>query len=926
MSPMNRRLDIPRLLEKNITELQEQSFALGNSPMSLSPWQPSHLEQQLSETITNPLIALLQGTVFSVDEVEMLLHLADLTAVEEMNHELFGGSNESLAEPLTMDINSVTDDSYSDSDQESDLSQSSNEANAGSRGSSPLKGAGESLSYSNQSSLVLSDEGDEMYGEEAMAESVLSPVVDINDIISPEVTVGNELNLRRKILRIEIDSNQESVTEVDDGEYKYNDRCLQIIVDSCQESERKALDKFGKDALQTLIISRPDSVITKTDIKYKMSENNLLTLTESYKSLTKDIKVNKIKLFEESLQEWIDVTQDSVKAVPGDCSKSSEISSASFSSLKVSRIETSDSRQKPNDSVESQPDSSDYKPVYSDSSFNANQLYNKPPNILVYTGENSSTNYAKFNCIKESLSLCLQPDHYAIYMLTLKEVTTVPWNDNTLLLIVSCDKVPEVASQTLSDFVLKGGNILNFCSELKLPTLNVNIVITSVEKKIILLNYKDSKLKLMERKLKYDTSDEQVVIFPLLFQEPVISELRSPTTPGVIIISQVHLELDALMVSSDEHELQELKQSNKERLLIFQDLLSSCLGMLCGTSHHHSLTPGFVLTVSTAILERFLLSTKKFSQGKVSCKDVTLHFVDRLPEQLTPSLLDDEIPVVYNVHDMKDCLTFDLQKYKSHLQTKELGQVILYFDTVSTTMDILEGFTDVSGILAIARYQTKGRGRSGNQWLSPNGCAMFTLHVSFSVKSFLGQSLPFLQHLTTLAVIQAVCHRSGYEDISLKIKWPNDIYCGSLAKIGGVLVNSSICGKTVNCFVGCGINISNSYPTICVNDLIKFHNQATGSKLEQLTIEEVLALTLTRLEVLISSFQTYGASKILPLYYSHWLHNKQEVWLEELQEKATIQGLDKYGFLEVDTSYGIVSLQPDGNSFDMMRNLIRQKK
>ncbi|XP_076317456.1 biotin--protein ligase-like isoform X3 [Tachypleus tridentatus] len=866
MSPMNRRLDIPRLLEKNITvELQEQSFALGNSPMSLSPWQPSHLEQQLSETITNPLIALLQGTVFSVDEVEMLLHLADLTAVEEMNHELFGGSNESLAEPLTMDINSVTDDSYSDSDQESDLSQSSNEANAGSRGSSPLKGAGESLSYSNQSSLVLSDEGDEMYGEEAMAESVLSPVVDINDIISPEVTVGNELNLRRKILRIEIDSNQESVTEVDDGEYKYNDRCLQIIVDSCQESERKALDKFGKDALQTLIISRPDSVITKTDIKYKMSENNLLTLTESYKSLTKDIKVNKIKLFEESLQEWIDVTQDSVKAVPGDCSKSSEISSASFSSLKVSRIETSDSRQKPNDSVESQPDSSDYKPVYSDSSFNANQLYNKPPNILVYTGENSSTNYAKFNCIKESLSLCLQPDHYAIYMLTLKEVTTVPWNDNTLLLIVSCDKVPEVASQTLSDFVLKGGNILNFCSELKLPTLNVNIVITSVEKKIILLNYKDSKLKLMERKLKYDTSDEQVVIFPLLFQEPVISELRSPTTPGVIIISQ-------------------------------------------------------------AILERFLLSTKKFSQGKVSCKDVTLHFVDRLPEQLTPSLLDDEIPVVYNVHDMKDCLTFDLQKYKSHLQTKELGQVILYFDTVSTTMDILEGFTDVSGILAIARYQTKGRGRSGNQWLSPNGCAMFTLHVSFSVKSFLGQSLPFLQHLTTLAVIQAVCHRSGYEDISLKIKWPNDIYCGSLAKIGGVLVNSSICGKTVNCFVGCGINISNSYPTICVNDLIKFHNQATGSKLEQLTIEEVLALTLTRLEVLISSFQTYGASKILPLYYSHWLHNKQEVWLEELQEKATIQGLDKYGFLEVDTSYGIVSLQPDGNSFDMMRNLIRQKK
>ncbi|XP_013785497.2 biotin--protein ligase-like isoform X2 [Limulus polyphemus] len=856
----------------------------------------------------------------------MLLHLADLTAVEEMNHELFGGSNESLAEPLTMDINNVTDDSYSDSDQESDLSQSSNEANAGSRGSSPLKGAGESLSYSNQSSLVLSDEGDEMYGEEAMAESVLSPVVDINDVIGPEVTVSNELNLRRKTWKIEIDSNQDSVTEMVDSEYKYNDHSWQIIIDSCQEHERKTLDKLGKDSLQTLIISSPDSVITKTDIEYKISESNLLTLTDSCKNLTKDIKVNKINLFEETLQEWIDATQDSVKVVPGDCSKSSEISSASFSSLKVSRIETSDGRRKPNDSVEGQPDCSDYKPVYSESSYNADQHYRKPPNILIYTGENSSTNYAKFNCIKESLLFCLQPDHYAIYMLTLEEVTTVPWNDNTVLLIVSCGKVPEVASQILSDFVLKGGNILNFCSELKLPTLSINVVITSAEKKIILLTYKDSKVKLMERKLKCDTSDEQVVIFPLLFQEPVICELRSPTTPGVIILSQVHLELDALMLSLDEHEFQELKQSNRDRLLIFQDLLSSCLGMLCGSSHHHSLTPGFVLTVSTAMLQRLLLSTKKFPQGKVSCKDATLHFVDRLPEHWTTSVLDDDIPVVYNVHGMKDGLTFDLEKYKSHLQTKELGQIILYFDTVSTTMNILERFTDVGGLVAITRCQTKGRGRGGNQWLSPNGCAMFTLHVSFSVKSFLGQSLPFLQHLTALAVIQAVCHRSGYEDINLKIKWPNDIYCGSHAKIGGVLVNSSVCGKTVNCFIGCGINISNSNPTMCVNDLIKFHNQATGSELEQLTTEEFIAQTLTRLEALISSFQTHGASRILPLYYSYWLHNEQEVWLEELQEKASIQGLDKFGFLEVNTSSGIVSLQSDGNSFDMMKNLIRQKK
>ncbi|XP_076307817.1 biotin--protein ligase-like [Tachypleus tridentatus] len=99
-----------------------------------------------------------------------------------------------------------------------------------------------------------------------------------------------------------------------------------------------------------------------------------------------------------------------------------------------------------------------------------------------------------------------------------------------------------------------------------------------------------------------------------------------------------------------------------------------------------------------------------------------------------------------------------------------------------------------------------------------------------------------------------------------------------------------------------------------------------GSELEQLTVEEFIAQTLTRLEDFISCFQIHGSSRILPLYYSYWLHSGQEVWLEESQEKAAIQGLDEHGFLRVRTSLGNVSFQPDGNSFDMIRNLIRHKK
>lgn len=47
-----------------------------------------------------------------------------------------------------------------------------------------------------------------------------------------------------------------------------------------------------------------------------------------------------------------------------------------------------------------------------------------------------------------------------------------------------------------------------------------------------------------------------------------------------------------------------------------------------------------------------------------------------------------------------------------------------------------------------------GRGR--NAWLSPVGCALSTLLVSIPLRSQLGQRIPFVQHLMSLAVVEAV--------------------------------------------------------------------------------------------------------------------------------------------------------------------------
>ncbi|NXT71878.1 BPL1 ligase, partial [Chaetops frenatus] len=231
------------------------------------------------------------------------------------------------------------------------------------------------------------------------------------------------------------------------------------------------------------------------------------------------------------------------------------------------------------------------------------------------------------------------------------------------------------------------------------------------------------------------------------------------------------------------------------------------------------------------------------------------------------------------------------------------------------------------GLIAVAVRQTQGKGRGGNVWLSPVGCALSTLHISIPLHSNLGQRIPFIQHLVSLAVVESVRSIPGYEDIELRVKWPNDIYYSDLMKLGGVLVNSTLIETTFHVLIGFGFNVNNSNPTICINDLIAKFNKEEGTELKPLSADCLIARTVTVLERLIEIFQEKGPNGVLPQYYKYWVHSGKQVRLrDEEGPVAWIVGIDDYGYLQVhEEGKGVESVHPDGNSFDMLRNLIVPK-
>nr|KAG5704984.1 hypothetical protein BaRGS_022826 [Batillaria attramentaria] len=210
---------------------------------------------------------------------------------------------------------------------------------------------------------------------------------------------------------------------------------------------------------------------------------------------------------------------------------------------------------------------------------------------------------------------------------------------------------------------------------------------------------------------------------------------------------------------------------------------------------------------------------------------------------------------------------------------------------------------------------------------SVHGCHRYKPGSLKRVDSKLGQRITFLQHIVGLAVVHSIRSLPGYQDLELRLKWPNDIYYRDQMKLGGVLVTSTIMGDRVHATVGCGVNVANSHPTICINDIIQHHNMETGSNLSRLSASQVVAMTVSALERLISQFQAEGSQTFCDLYYKYWLHGGVSVQLESEGEEVEICGLDGFGFLQVKTKKGKqLSVQPDGNSFDMMRNLIALKK
>ena len=145
-----------------------------------------------------------------------------------------------------------------------------------------------------------------------------------------------------------------------------------------------------------------------------------------------------------------------------------------------------------------------------------------------------------------------------------------------------------------------------------------------------------------------------------------------------------------------------------------------------------------------------------------------------------------------------------------------LPSVKIFPETGSTNTDMKESLkkegeasegaekssaTLAEGTVYLTDYQRGGRGRQGHSFYSPKGMGIY-FSILTRPKESSGNALTITTH-AAVAVVRAV---KELYDISLSIKWVNDLFLNG-KKVCGILAEGKFCPALEYCIMGIGINL-----------------------------------------------------------------------------------------------------------------------
>lgn len=210
--------------------------------------------------------------------------------------------------------------------------------------------------------------------------------------------------------------------------------------------------------------------------------------------------------------------------------------------------------------------------------------------------------------------------------------------------------------------------------------------------------------------------------------------------------------------------------------------------------------------------------------------------------------------------------------------------------TTQSTQDVVRGLAENAepeGLAVQSLQQTKGRGRHGNDWVSPMGNLYISLLLRPSCRADKAAQMAFV---VALALSEAM--GEVIEDGHAKtLKWPNDILIDG-RKVSGILLETKLDkhGRVDYLVIGTGVNIF--APPEGAEGLDRI-------KKERLAVNTFRDLYLQKLQAHYIEWQDKGFAPMREawLKQAHGLGRTMTIRLPETSFDGTFDGIDDNGAL-----------------------------
>lgn len=222
---------------------------------------------------------------------------------------------------------------------------------------------------------------------------------------------------------------------------------------------------------------------------------------------------------------------------------------------------------------------------------------------------------------------------------------------------------------------------------------------------------------------------------------------------------------------------------------------------------------------------------------------------------------------------------------------------LLSYSTVASTQDTARQVALDGHALPFAVWaetQSRGRGRRGKDWDSPQGGLWMTLALAVSSAEAVRQSAIVAAH----AVAGVVLTETGVRTL---VKWPNDLLV-ERRKVCGILAETLVQGGSTILLVGIGVNVNNIIPSHRTSQVTSLREELGHS----LNVLHLAAIVMNMVEQDISTLMLRGFDAFVPWVEASLALRGElvTVHFNDERESGRVAGLSRTGALLLENPDG----------------------